>query len=448
MNNIKKFLKEFLYGKKIYFFILQYISDVFSFFLSFLISFYIFIQDKSVFEFYMRLVFYMLLILIINYSAFNLYSEKRNLFDDTEFMGIFYSNIIAFFLTIILVFLFNLNEFKSIILLGYLFSLIITTLNRIFLSKIIVFFRNIGYDTRKVYFFGSDNQELIKKINENSHLGYKIIGETNDLNVLKTNLKNVDVVFINQKSINEEIMKLIIENMNINWKIIPNASNLIMDKVNFDEFKDYPVINVSGIDPTYNTYLYYKRIMDVLLSGFALIILSPLFLLIAILIKITMPGPIFYKQERLGKNLKPFKLIKFRSMIVNADKIKPNLKNEVDGLFKMKKDPRVTWFGNILRRTCLDELPQIINIFKGDMSIVGPRPHLESELKFFSGWRRSRFQVQPGLTGLWQVNGRHELNFDKAVMYDIYYIKHMSFLMDLQIILRTIPSIIFTRGRY
>jgi len=114
----------------------------------------------------------------------------------------------------------------------------------------------------------------------------------------------------------------------------------------------------------------------------------------------------------------------------------------------MKDDPRITRLGKFLRRTCIDELPQLINIFKGDMSLVGPRPHLQSELKNFSGWRMARFKVKPGLTGLWQVNGRHELNFDKAVLYDIYYVKRMSLFLDMQIIVKTIPAIVMTSGKY
>ena len=137
-------------------------------------------------------------------------------------------------------------------------------------------------------------------------------------------------------------------------------------------------------------------------------------------------------------------------MVMGADKMKTKLmrKNEVRGLFKIKDDPRITKFGKFLRRTYLDELPQLINVFKGDMSMVGPRPHLRIELGNFKGWRMARFKVKPGITGLWQISGRHELNFDKAVLYDIYYIKHMSLRQDLSIIFRTIPSILINKGKF
>jgi lipopolysaccharide/colanic/teichoic acid biosynthesis glycosyltransferase len=137
-------------------------------------------------------------------------------------------------------------------------------------------------------------------------------------------------------------------------------------------------------------------------------------------------------------------------MRVGADDQKAKLiaKNEVKGLFKLKDDPRVTQFGKLLRRTGIDELPQLINIFRGEMAVVGPRPHLRIELDNFKGWRRARFKVKPGLTGMWQVNGRHELNFDKAVLYDVYYTKHMSFFTDVSIILKTVPAIIMNKGRF
>jgi len=255
-------------------------------------------------------------------------------------------------------------------------------------------------------------------------------------------LDKIQTVFIT-KEIDEELLDLIIQNDQINWKIISPTFNLVIDPVAFDEFKDYPIINVTS-NRIGNISLIIKRVGDIILSGMALLMLSPLLLTIAAIIK----HHVLFKHERLGKDLKPFMLYKFRTMDVGSDKKKQDMKNEVQGLFKLKHDPRTTKIGRFLRRTCIDELPQLINIFKGEMSIVGPRPHLQIELHNFKGWRRARFNVKPGLTGMWQVNGRHELNFDKAVLYDIYYIKHMSLLLDISIILKTIPAIVMSRGRY
>jgi lipopolysaccharide/colanic/teichoic acid biosynthesis glycosyltransferase len=221
----------------------------------------------------------------------------------------------------------------------------------------------------------------------------------------------------------------------------------MIDPVSFDEFKDYAILNITHAHIEFR-YRLWKRIMDFSLSSLSLIVLSPFFFITAVIIKLGSKGPVFYKQERLGRDFKPFMLYKFRTMIQGADKQKDKLKNEVKGLFKMKEDPRVTKIGKFLRRTCLDELPQLINVWKGEMSLVGPRPHLQKELHNFKGWRMTRFKVKPGLTGMWQVNGRHELNFDKAILYDLYYIRHMSLVTDLSILMRTIPAIIMSRGRY
>tara|TARA_Y100000034_G_C6898851_1_gene415045 strand:- start:2979 stop:3380 length:402 start_codon:yes stop_codon:yes gene_type:complete len=122
--------------------------------------------------------------------------------------------------------------------------------------------------------------------------------------------------------------------------------------------------------------------------------------------------------------------------------------NEVSYLYKKKHDPRITFIGKILRRSCLDELPQLWNVFKGDMSLVGPRPHFKEELQALQGWQKKRFSVKPGMTGLWQVSGRHELSFEKTVFLDIYYVNHLSLALDLKIMFKTIPSIIFSGGRW
>jgi exopolysaccharide biosynthesis polyprenyl glycosylphosphotransferase len=337
----------------------------------------------------------------------------------------------------------------GLILLTLFFAIILSSIGRWILYRAIGFFRRVGYDRKRVLFFGKNSEALISKIKENSQLGYDIVKVTDDINVLKSYLRRVDVVFLTKERIDENFLDIIVKNSNVNWKIIPSVLNLVIEPVTFDEFKDYPIINISPSELNKN-YFVVKRIMDFIISGIALLILSPLFLFVAIMIKTTMPGPVFFKQERLGKNLRPFMVYKFRSMIKGAEEQKAKLQkmNEVKGLFKMKDDPRITKFGKFLRRSGIDELPQLINIFKGDMAIVGPRPHLRIELGNFKDWRMARFKIKPGLTGMWQVYGRHELNFDKAVLYDIYYIRHMSIIQDISIIIKTIPSIIMSKGRF
>ncbi len=446
---------EYLHGKKgIYFFSL-YLNDLISFCFSVFLS-YLILYGFSLDTVYyvmipnIRLFLFTLLVLMINYSHYDLYKDKRNLFDDNDFMNIAYSKLLTWFMITLLMLLFftglSWNFYKAFSLsMGV--SLCITATGRYFLNKLISIFRKMGYDRRKVIFFGTNSEEIISKIRENKALGYELLIKTSDMDELLKYIDEADVVFITKHEIDDDMLKIIFDHDKIQWKVVSSAFNLIVEPVSFDEFKDYPIVNFST-NKLSKGYLLQKRMLDLIISGTGIVLLSPLFLTVAAIIKITMPGPVFFRQERLGKNLKPFMLYKFRSMVVDADKKKKELKSETTGIFKLKDDPRVTRFGKFLRRTCIDELPQLFNIFLGDMSVVGPRPHLEIELENFKGWRMERFKVKPGLTGMWQVNGRHELNFDKAVLYDIYYIKHRSILLDLKIILKTIPSIIMSKGRY
>lgn len=194
-----------------------------------------------------------------------------------------------------------------------------------------------------------------------------------------------------------------------------------------------------------------KRGFDVLASGAALIILSPLFLVLTILIKKEDGGPAFYSQERIGKNEKPFKMWKFRSMIVNADQMVEQLEeqNEIDGaMFKIKDDPRVTKIGHVIRKYSLDELPQLWNVLKGDMSLVGPRPPLPSEVEEYTDYDKQRLLVMPGCTGLWQVTKRNEADFDEMVWLDIVYINHSGLWEDFKLIIKTIGVVVHPNGAY
>ena len=194
-----------------------------------------------------------------------------------------------------------------------------------------------------------------------------------------------------------------------------------------------------------------KRLFDIVAATCGIVILSPLMIIIAVLIKNEDHGPIFYKQVRVGKNGKTFKMYKFRSMFINADKMLDKLKeqNDVDGpMFKMKDDPRVTKIGHFIRKHSLDELPQFLNVLKGDMSLVGPRPPLPSEVEEYSEYDKQRLFVIPGCTGLWQATERNEVGFTKMVQLDIEYIKKANLFFDLWIIWKTIEIIFKPNSSY
>jgi lipopolysaccharide/colanic/teichoic acid biosynthesis glycosyltransferase len=202
-----------------------------------------------------------------------------------------------------------------------------------------------------------------------------------------------------------------------------------------------------------------KRIIDALFSATVIILGFPFYLMIAALIKLSSEGPVLFVQERVGRDGQPFKFYKFRTMMVdNSDVVHRSfaenfIKGKVmedcdDGVFKLRRDPRVTSIGRFLRRSSLDELPQFINVLRGEMALVGPRPPLTYELAHYKEWHKGRLNAKPGLTGLWQVSGRSSVTFDEMVMLDLYYIDNWSLLLDLKIILRTIPVMVFGYGGY
>ncbi|VYU53894.1 UDP-N-acetylgalactosamine-undecaprenyl-phosphate N-acetylgalactosaminephosphotransferase [Enterococcus casseliflavus] len=199
-------------------------------------------------------------------------------------------------------------------------------------------------------------------------------------------------------------------------------------------------------------YYFVKRVIDILGSLVGLLILSPIFLFVAYKIKREEPeGPIFFSQNRVGKNGKIFKMYKFRSMCVDAEnKLEDLLKhNEVDGaMFKMKEDPRVTKIGKFIRKTSIDELPQLVNVLRGDMSLVGPRPPLRREIVEYSEYELQRLLVKPGCTGLWQVSGRNHVGFQEMVELDLNYIRNLSLLNDFIIIFKTIIVMVKPNGAY
>ncbi|WP_066890527.1 sugar transferase [Clostridium nigeriense] len=193
-----------------------------------------------------------------------------------------------------------------------------------------------------------------------------------------------------------------------------------------------------------------KRVADVVLSLFAIIVLSPIFIIVALVVRFDSKGKVIFGHERIGKNMRKFKIYKFRTMYENSQEIFNNFteeqKKEYYINFKLDNDPRITKVGGFLRKTSLDELPQLFNILKGDMSIVGPRPIVEKEISKYGKYAEVVFSVLPGLTGYWQANGRSDTTYDERVQMDIHYINNRSLLMDFKIILKTFISVIKKDG--
>lgn len=197
-------------------------------------------------------------------------------------------------------------------------------------------------------------------------------------------------------------------------------------------------------------YIQMKRVLDVIVASIGLVILSPVFLLLAILIKVNSKGSVFFAHTRIGKDGKKFKMYKFRTMYENAEEMiknfSPEQKKEWEENYKLKEDPRITSIGKILRKTSLDELPQIINIIKGDLSIIGPRPVIDRELEKYGESKEKFLSITPGLTGYWQANGRSETTYKQRMKMELYYVDHISLRLDLQIFFKTFVSIFKREG--
>lgn len=198
-------------------------------------------------------------------------------------------------------------------------------------------------------------------------------------------------------------------------------------------------------------YALIKRAFDLFVGCVIVVLLLPVIPAIAIMIKLDSPGPVFFKQDRVGRFGRVFKFYKFRSMFRGSENRKSEVEslNEQEGpIFKIRSDPRVTSVGRFLRQSSLDEIPQILNVLKGDMSLVGPRPHIPSEVEQYEGWQRARLRVKPGITCLWQISGRSQISFDEWMQLDIRYVRERSVLADLRILIKTIPAVMARRGAY
>jgi exopolysaccharide biosynthesis polyprenyl glycosylphosphotransferase len=281
----------------------------------------------------------------------------------------------------------------------------------------------------------------------------KAIGKISDLKdiVKEQKIDEVDICIDNIGY--EELMKIIDDclKLDISVKVTSEMFNIIPQKMNAEKYFDIPVVDVTNkMNP--DIYIVFKRIVDYIGATIGLIILLPFFIICGILIKLSSKGPIIYKQKRIGKDGKEFDFYKFRTMrmiegedVNRAKEMVKYMKSNGNGK-KIVDEDRITWIGGFLRKYSLDELPQLINVLKGDMSLVGPRPCLTYEYEQYDQWQKRRLTVLPGCTGLWQVSGRSEVSFNDSVVIDIYYINNITPWLDLQLIFKTIPVMIFGTG--
>ena len=396
---------------------------------------------------------------LILYYAFNLYTPKRMQGRRLELANITKANTIGVFLVIgALYVLKQLDYSRAVLFIFYVINIVAETVVRNLIRYVLRDMRKKGYNQKHVILVGYSRaaEEYIDRVIQNPQWGYTIRGILDDNVEAGTTYKGIKVIGrianlmvilpenrldeiaitlgLNEYYRLEEIVALC-EKSGVHTKFIPDYNNIIPTKPYTEDILGLPVINIRHV-PLSNTFnAMVKRLMDIVGSVFGIIVASPLMLLVCLLIKLTSPGPLIYKQERVGLHNKTFWMYKFRSMEVQPE-------SEEKKAWTTKNDPRVTGIGKLMRRTSIDELPQLFNILKGDMSLVGPRP----ERPFFVEKFREeiprymvKHQVRPGLTGWAQVNGyRGDTSIRKRIEYDLYYIENWTIGFDIKIMFLTI----------
>jgi len=292
--------------------------------------------------------------------------------------------------------------------------------------------------------------------------GVPVLGTLKQVHVLVNTYDIQDAVVALPLRAHEQLIKICrtLQGLSVRVHVIPDLFALSFPSAALEGFGGIPVIDL-GRPGIYGWRRFFKRVFDSMAASLGLLFLSPLLAIVAILVKLDSPGPVLFKQTRVGENGHPFTMFKFRSMRVDADPkahrayvkrlIEQNLSPEqVSGSghrsLKMEHDPRITQIGRIIRKTSIDELPQLLNVLRGEMSLVGPRPPLPYEAELYEEWHRRRLEVPPGITGWWQVKGRNRVSFDEMVRMDLYYIENTSFWLDLKILLLTPRAVLSGRG--
>jgi exopolysaccharide biosynthesis polyprenyl glycosylphosphotransferase len=318
---------------------------------------------------------------------------------------------------------------------------------------------------------GSKARELARTLTETPHVGTAFLGFVVDKGAVLDSLDGHPILggleeldkMIDRYVVDEVLLALphatatdldpillMCEQRGVTARLAFDVAPLGAARLYLERLGDVPLLTFSTV-PNNSYLLAVKRVIDAVLSSLLVILTLPIFVIVAVLIKITTKGSVFYKQVRCGLNGRKFTFYKFRSMVKGADEQRDEVAhlNEAKGpIFKISTDPRVTPVGRFLRKTSIDELPQLFNVLKGEMSLVGPRPPLPKEVKLYETWQRRRMSVKPGLTCLWQVSGRSSLSFDEWVAMDLRYIDNWSLGQDFRILLRTIPAVLTRRGAW
>lgn len=408
---------------------------------------------------------------IVHYETNRLKTLRSQLVDVLK------ANSAAAALLMLVATVFTFKRFSNELIVSFwVITCVLGMLGRLGLRWILMAVRRSGYNYRHLLILGfnEDAVKMAHKIDATPVLGYKIGGFVSEISAEAAAVKipseshriighiaNLKPI-LEKGPVDEVIICLpVLEHFNVVSEVVQMARELgivvrlfpddatakVLTRCNLEQFEGHYV--VTFFREQMLLQLFGKRVMDFVLSGILLILLSPLLLAVAIMIKVTSPGPVFFVQPRVGMNKRSFKLYKFRSMYIDAEKRKQELAhlNEMDGpVFKIKNDPRITPLGHFIRKTSIDELPQLVNVLTGHMSLVGPRPPLLSEVDKYEWLYRKRLSIKPGITCLWQISGRNEITFKQWMELDQQYIDNWSLWMDIKILAKTVPAVLLRKG--
>ncbi len=401
-----------------------------------------------------------------------LYETRRELFEGSEILLVFKSVFFSTLLFIVALYALKVVGFpRSILLLGVVLMIGAMSVWRILKRLIVEYLVKHGYNNFNVLIIGAGKVgcSLAAEIAKRPALGLRVKGFLDDYKTTKPGdplppilgkLEDLSVVaqrefitqiFITIHNDSKRFLRMLDEarQLGISVRVIPQGFSFIRGELIRFNIGFIPILEYCGLINRQKQIG--KRVFDFLFSSLAFLILLPVFVVMGILIKLDSPGPVFYRSKRYGRKGRIFLMYKFRTMVRDADKLLETIKdkNEVDGpIFKVKDDPRITKFGKFLRRYSLDELPQLINVIKGEMSLVGPRPFPIDQIERHDLRQYKRLEVRPGITGLWQIRGRSDVSFFRLIKWDLWYINNWSFWLDMYILFQTIPVVIKAKGAY
>ncbi len=427
------------------------------------------------YDVYLPFVVVFTLLLLLVYWQHGIYRLRRKISWFDEVYAIINGTATGTIIMIVFIFIYSPAFYSRLIFIYTgIFVVILLTLSRRIKTILLRQMRRRGIGTERVLIVGAGEVGLavMRAVRANPEYGFNIIGFLDDhpvkgetdigrfralggIDNLPELLREqaIDEVFITLPwQYHHKIARIITfcERASVRTRIVPDLFQLTLSRMQIEEIAGVPMIGVKEISISGLNQVV-KRTIDVVFSATTLILAAPLLGLIALMIKMESPGPVLFKQERVGRNGQRFMVYKFRSMVEGAEQQLSTVQhlNEAEGpLFKIKEDPRITWIGKWLRRLSLDELPQLYNVLQGEMSLIGPRPPLPNEVEQYQEWHKRRLEVAPGLTGLSQISGRSDLTFDETALLDIYYIENWSLGLDTKILLQTIPYVIFGQGAY